>query len=101
MPATDARPAPARLRARLYWAGGAALAAAVLMACYLRIAGTVPMTSDGAGNAIEGWDMFHHDLLLHGWWVTDVSFYTTELPQYALVEAWPGSARRWCTSAPR
>ena len=21
-----------------------------------------------------------------GWWVTDVSFYTTELPQYALIE---------------
>ena len=60
------------------------------MACYLRIAGTVPMTSDGAGNAIEAWDMFHHDLLLHGWWVTDVSFYTTELPQYALVEAVAG-----------
>jgi hypothetical protein len=74
----------------LCWAVGALLAAAVLMACYLRIAGTVSVTSDGAGNAIEAWDMFHHDLLLHGWWVTDVSFYTTELPQYALVEAVAG-----------
>jgi hypothetical protein len=74
----------------LCWAGGALLAAGVLMACYLRIAGTVSVTSDGAGNAIEAWDIFHHDLLLHGWWVTDVSFYTTELPQYALVEAVAG-----------
>jgi hypothetical protein len=89
-PAPDDRPGAARLRARLCWAGGALLAAAVLMACYLRVAGTVPVTSDGAGNALEAWDMFHHDLLLHGWWVTDVSFYTTELPQYALVEAAAG-----------
>ena len=89
-PAPDGRPGAARLRARLCWAGGALLAAAVLMACYLRVAGTVPVTSDGAGNALEAWDMFHHDLLLHGWWVTDVSFYTTELPQYALVEAAAG-----------
>jgi hypothetical protein len=89
-PAAAVRPGPDRLRARLRWAGGALLAAAVLMACYLRIAGTVPVTSDGAGNALEAWDMFHHDLLLHGWWVTDVSFYATELPQYALVEAAAG-----------
>jgi hypothetical protein len=89
-PAPDERPGSARLRARLCWAGGALLAAAVLMACYLRIAGTVSVTSDGAGNALEAWDMFHHDLLLHGWWVTDVSFYTTELPQYALVEVVAG-----------
>ena len=34
--------------------------------------------------------MLHGNLLLHGWWVTDVSFYTTELPQYALVEAAAG-----------
>ena len=82
--------------------GGALLAAAVLMACYLRSSGTVPVTSDGAGNAIEAWDMFHHDLLLHGWWVTDVSFYTTELPSVrARGGRRPGSVPRWSTSAPR
>jgi hypothetical protein len=31
--------------------------------------------------------MLHGNLLLHHWWVSDVSFYTTELPQYALIEA--------------
>ena len=66
------------------------VAAVVLMVCYLRIAGTVPVISDGAGNALQAWDMLHGNLLLHGWWVTDVSFYTTELPQYALVEAAAG-----------
>ena len=89
-PAPDERPGSARLRARLCWAGGALLAAAVLMACYLRIAGTVSVISDGAGNALQAWDMLHDNLLLHGWWVTDVSFYTTELPQYALVERLAG-----------
>ena len=34
--------------------------------------------------------MLHGNLLLHGWWVTDVSFLTTELPQYALVIAVAG-----------
>ncbi len=88
--APDARPGRARFLASLGWVGGTVLAAVVLMVCYLRIAGTVPVISDGAGNALQAWDMLHGNLLLHGWWVTDVSFYTTELPQYALVEAAAG-----------
>jgi hypothetical protein len=31
-------------------------------------------------------DMLHGNILLHGWYLSDVSFYTTELPQYALLE---------------
>jgi hypothetical protein len=34
--------------------------------------------------------MLHGNLLLHGWYLTDVSFYTTELPQYALLEVFFG-----------
>ena len=34
--------------------------------------------------------MLHGNLLLHNWWVSDVSFYTTELPQYMLIEALTG-----------
>jgi hypothetical protein len=34
--------------------------------------------------------MLHGNLLLHNWWVSDVSFYTTELPQYMLIEAVAG-----------
>ena len=59
------------------------------------------MVSDGAANAMQAWEMMHGDPLLHGWYVTDVSFYTTELPQYMLVEAVAGLRPRWCTSAPR
>ncbi len=58
----------------------------MLFACYLRVSGTVPVNSDGANDALQAWDMLHGNLLLHGWWLGDVSFYTTELPQYALLE---------------
>jgi hypothetical protein len=79
-----------RGRAWLRWGGGTAAAGVVLMLCYLRVAGTTPVLSDGAGNALQAWDMLHGNLLLHGWWVTDVSFWPTELPEYMLVEAAAG-----------
>jgi hypothetical protein len=47
---------------------------------------SVPVNSDGASNALQAWAMLHGNLLLHGWVLSDVSFYTTELPQYMLVE---------------
>src|SRR5581483_479905 len=53
---------------------------------YLRLARTRAVNSDGASNALQAWDMLHGNLLLHGWSLSDVSFYTTELPQYMLVE---------------
>jgi hypothetical protein len=59
----------------------------LLFALYLRQARLVPTSSDGAANALQAWDMLHGNLLLRGWSLSDVSFYTTELPQYALVEA--------------
>ncbi len=59
----------------------------MLFACYLLQSRTVSVGSDGASQALQAWDMLHGNLLLHGWWVTDVSFYTTELPQYMLIEA--------------
>lgn len=77
---------PRRAR-RLLAAAGWALAAVAGFAVYLRLAQTMPVNSDGAGIALQGWDLLHGNLLLHGWRTTDVSFYTTELPEYALVEA--------------
>ena len=58
----------------------------MLFACYLHISRTQPVNSDGAANALQAWDMLHGNLLLHNWWLSDVSFYTTELPEYMLVE---------------
>jgi hypothetical protein len=82
--------APGRLPAGARWAAAVIVAGAVLMACYLRTAGTVPVLSDGAGNALQAWDMLHGNVLLHGWWATDVSFWTTELPELMLVEVFTG-----------
>ena len=79
-----------RIRSRLWLGGGCLLALALLMFCYLRVAGTTPVISDGAGQALQAHDMLHGNLLLHGWWMTDVTMYTTELPQYVLVEAVAG-----------
>jgi len=72
--------------ARWVWPAAYALSAAALFFCYLRISGTQPVTSDGASQALQAWDMLHGNWLLKGWTVTDVSFYTTELPEYVLVE---------------
>jgi hypothetical protein len=60
--------------------------AAGLFLCYVTVSGKVPVTSDGAGNALQAWNMLHGNWLLRGWWLSDVSFYTTELPEYMLVE---------------
>jgi hypothetical protein len=73
-------------RARLAWIGAYLAAGIVLFLCYLRVSWTQPISSDGGSNALEAWDMLHGNLLLHGWTLTDVSFYTTELPEYMLVE---------------
>jgi len=67
--------------------GGAWTAAALAaFAVYLRLASTRAVNSDGAGQALQAWDMLHGNPLLRGWTTSDVSFYTTELPQYALIE---------------
>jgi hypothetical protein len=85
--AAEARPAlPWRKAAWWAWAAAYAAAGVVLFFCYLRLSGTRPVTSDGAANALQAWDMLHGNLLLRGWTVSDVSFYTTELPEYMGVE---------------
>jgi hypothetical protein len=79
-----------RIRGGWAWAAGTAAAAAVLMFCYLRIAGATQVNSDGAGLVLEAHNILQGNLLLHGWWATDVSFYTTEVPQYVAVTAVAG-----------
>jgi len=72
--------------ARWAWPGALAAAAVVLFLCYLRMSRTVPSGSDGADQALQAWDMLHGNWLLSGWTVGDVSYYTTELPEYIIVE---------------
>ena len=89
-PAQDAAERVRGNLARWAWPAGWVLAAVAVFFAGLRVAGTLAVTSDGAGNALEAWQMLHGNPLLHGWWVTDVSFYTTELPEYMIVETVAG-----------
>jgi hypothetical protein len=66
------------------------VAGAALFAVFFRVAKTVVVESDQANVILMGQDMLHGNLVLHGWHASDVSFYTTEVPQYALIEAFLG-----------
>jgi hypothetical protein len=71
---------------RLLWPAVWAVVAVALFFAYLRLSNTYPENSDQANLGLQAWDMLHGNLLLHGWSLSDVSFYTTELPQYMLLE---------------
>jgi hypothetical protein len=58
----------------------------LLYVAYLCQSRSLGTDADGASNALQAWDMLHGNVLLRGWWLSDVSFYTTELPEYMLVE---------------
>ena len=62
------------------------LVVAGLAWCYFRVSWTVRPDSDGPANALQAQDLLRGNLLLRGWTLTDVSFYTTELWEYAAVE---------------
>jgi hypothetical protein len=59
------------------------VAAVVLFLTYVQVSSTQPVNTDDANTMMMAWAMLHDNVLLHGWWMSDVSFYTTELPQYA------------------
>src|SRR2546429_8048826 len=81
-PRAPARQASAR---RLLVAAAVALAVALLFLAYLRVSRTYPENSDESNDLLMAWDMLHGNVLLHGWYLSDVSFITTELPQYVLL----------------
>jgi hypothetical protein len=86
-PSPPARPSrrrswPIRTGATLAWL----VTGLVLFTCFLHMSRTVPVNSDGAANALQAWAMLHGNPLLRGWVLSDVAFYTTELPEYMLVE---------------
>src|SRR5689334_235692 len=72
--------------ARWAWLAAFAVAVVVLFVAYLRMSRTYPVTADGADQALQAWDMLHGNWLLHGWTIADVTYYTTEVPQYILIE---------------
>ena len=86
-PVTVAPRAPGRrlTARRLLAAAAIVLAVALLFLAYLRVSRTYPENSDESNDLLMAWDMLHGNVLLHGWYLSDVSFVTTELPQYTLL----------------
>ncbi|MGI5242890.1 hypothetical protein [Dactylosporangium sp. CA-139066] len=75
-----------RTRGRFLTAGLLVSALAVMLIGYLRMARNNGTNADGAANALQAWDLLHGNVGLAGWTLSDVSFYPTELVQYALIE---------------
>jgi hypothetical protein len=82
-PARRGRPVPRRLLV----AAPLGAAFALFFGLCFAASRTAAMISDSANNALQAHDLLHGDLLLHGWIVGDATFYTFELPLYALTEA--------------
>lgn len=61
-----------------------ALVAAIFFALVLAQSVSKPWTADTASVALQGWDLVHLHVLLHGWWASDVNFYTLDAPLYGL-----------------
>jgi hypothetical protein len=77
-----------RARARkAWWPAVVGLAAVGLFVLYWRQSQSVAPSSDGASIVLQAQAVLHGNVLLHNWRVADVTFYTTELPQYALIES--------------
>lgn len=75
---------------RWAWIGAFTATAVVLFACFLRLSWTYPANADGSDQALQAWGMLHGNWLLHGWTISDVTYYTTELPQYLIIELFRG-----------
>jgi len=85
-PAEPRGPAGRPAARRLLAAAAAVLAGALLFVGYLQVSRTYPENSDESNDLLMAWDMLHGNVLLHGWYLSDVSFITTELPQYLMLE---------------
>jgi len=78
--------------ARSQWFAPVCITVVVLgfFALYVAKASLIWVTSDASSNVLQAWSMLHGNPFLHGWAVSDVSFWTTELPEYALIELFFG-----------
>jgi hypothetical protein len=85
----DAKPAVAARPVRRVWrwVGLAAflLVVAVLFDAYLHLSKTYAENSDEANILLMANDMLHGNIMLQGWFVSDVPFISTELPQIAML----------------
>jgi hypothetical protein len=81
----------ARPAARRWWVPASWIAAGLaLFAVLLRISLSLPLDSDGANNALQGWAILHGNFLLHGFIIGDATYYTFELPLFVITEVFFG-----------
>jgi hypothetical protein len=92
-PLEAAEPQTARQNRRPRWTcrrwvttGACAAVVLGLFFAYAAQARTMAATAESSAQALQAWDMLHGNVLLRGWTLSDVTFYTTELPEYMLVE---------------
>ena len=76
-----------------------AVAGVLLYFLYLAQASRVGFGSDGAVIAQQGWDVLHGNVLLHGWELSDIAFYTIEIPEFAALEWLRGGLDPWVISS--
>ena len=86
----DAARSPGRWTWSWWKAAAFTVAGAALFCVYLRLSNTSALNSDSSNYLLMASDLLHGNVLLHGWYMSDVSVYTTELPQYALLESFLG-----------
>jgi hypothetical protein len=58
-----------------------------MLTAFTKFARTQPTNADGLSAVLEGDAIRHGNILLHGWTLSNVSFYTTDLWMYALAIA--------------
>ena len=68
------------------WPAGFSVAAVVLFFVYLHIALHHGFGADGAVLEQQAQSMLNGNLLMRGWTVADISFYTIEIPELAVLE---------------
>jgi hypothetical protein len=85
-PAVRPGPAAGRWRTVAAWTGGGL----ALATFFLRISLSRPANSDAANNALQAWDMLHGNYALHNWVLGDATYYTLDLPVYAVTEIFLG-----------
>jgi hypothetical protein len=75
-----------RLPRRVLTTAAWVLGFAVFFALNLRLSQTTAANSDGASQALQGWDLLHGNLLQHGWITGDVAYFPNDVLVYALVD---------------
>jgi hypothetical protein len=73
------------LRRRLLTTAAWALAFIAFLALNHRLSQTIAANSDGASQALQGWDMLHGNLLQHGWITGDVAYFPNDVSVYGLI----------------